>query len=100
MIDAEIAVIPVGTCSTSTSDFIAQSEKALLKHPALTYKITGMATEIEGENIDDIFNALKDMHIAQLEHGANRVQTTIRIDERRDRQCTLSEKVSSVKSKI
>jgi uncharacterized protein (TIGR00106 family) len=100
MIDVEISVIPVGTGSTSTSDFIAQSEKALLKHPALSYKITGMSTEIEGENIDDIFNALKDMHLAQIQQGANRVQTSIRIDDRRDKQCTLSEKVASVKAKF
>jgi uncharacterized protein (TIGR00106 family) len=59
-----------------------------------------MSTEIEGDNIDDIFNALKDMHLAQIGQGANRVQTTIRIDDRRDRQCSLSEKVASVKSKL
>jgi uncharacterized protein (TIGR00106 family) len=100
MIDVEIAIVPVGTCSTSTSSFIAQSEKALLKYPALSYKITGMATEIEGENIDDIFDALKDMHLAQINQGANRVQTSIRIDDRRDKQCTLSEKVASVKTKL
>jgi len=100
MIDVEIAIVPIGTGTTSTSSFIAKSEKALLKHPALSYKITGMATEIEGEDIDDIFNALKDMHLAQIGHGANRVQTSIRIDDRRDKECTLSEKVASVKSKI
>jgi len=100
MIDVEIAIVPIGTCSTSTSGFIAQSEKALLKHPALSYKITGMSTEIEGENIDEIFDALKDMHLAQIGEGAQRVQTSIRIDDRRDKLCTLSEKVASVKSKI
>jgi uncharacterized protein (TIGR00106 family) len=100
MIDVEIAVTPLGTDSTSLSKFIAQSEKALQKHPNLSYKITGMATEIEGENIDEIFQTLKEMHLAQINQGLKRVQTSIKIDDRRDKQCTLSEKVASVKSKL
>lgn len=100
MIDVEISVTPIGTGSTSLSNEIAQSEKALLKHPSLSYKITGMSTEIEGENIDEIFDTLKEMHLAQINQGIKRVQTSIKIDDRRDKQCSLSQKVASVKGKI
>lgn len=100
MIVAEIAVVPVGTGSSSISDYIAKSERVLKKHPNLNYKLTAMSTEIESKNIDEIFEVLKEMHLAQLNNGAVRVNTTIRIDDRRDKDNTLSEKVCSVKSKL
>lgn len=100
MIDVEVAIVPIGTDSTSISNFIAQSEKALLKHPALNFKINGMATEIEGDNIDEIFDVMKEMHIAQIGQGAERVQTSIRIDDRRDKNTDLNQKIASVKAKI
>jgi len=100
MINVEIAVVPVGTSSTSISDFVAESEKALGKYPDLSYKITAMSTEIEGKNIEEIFEVLKQMHLAQINKGASRVQTSIRIDDRRDKENTMSEKVASVRAKI
>jgi len=100
MIDVEISVTPVGTCSTSISDFVAASEKALEDYPDLHRKITGMATEFEGNDIDEIFKALKEMHMAQINSGAKRVISSIRIDDRRDKECTLSSKIASVQSKI
>ncbi|OGI00260.1 MAG: hypothetical protein A2104_01760 [Candidatus Melainabacteria bacterium GWF2_32_7] len=100
MITAEIAVIPVGTSSTSMSDYVAKSEKVLDKHPDLRHKITAMSTEIEGKNLDEIFEVLKEMHEAQITNGALRVQTTIRIDDRRDKECSMSEKVASLKAKL
>lgn len=100
MINAEISVTPVGTCSTSMSEYIAESEKVLEQYPDLSYKLTAMATEIEGNDIDEIFEALKEMHLAQISMGAQRVQTSIRIDDRRDKESSLSQKVTSVQSKI
>ena len=100
MIDVEVSITPIGTGSTSLSDYIAESEKVLNKYPHLSHKLTGMATEIEGKDIDEIFSAIKEMHLAQINKGVNRVQTSIRIDDRRDKQSTLSDKVASVKSKV
>jgi uncharacterized protein (TIGR00106 family) len=59
-----------------------------------------MSTEIEGENIDDIFNALKDMHLAQINKGAQRVTTSIRIDDRRDKKADMRKRVESVSGKL
>jgi uncharacterized protein (TIGR00106 family) len=100
MINAEIAVVPIGTSSTSISEFISKSEKVLSKHPNVSYKITAMSTELESKNIDEIFEVLKEMHLAQINNGATRVDTTIRIDDRRDKESTMSEKVASVKTKF
>jgi uncharacterized protein YqgV (UPF0045/DUF77 family) len=59
-----------------------------------------MATEISGNNIDEIFEAMKEMHAVQLKKGAKRLSTTIRIDDRRDSESTMPEKIMSVKSKL
>ena len=100
MIDVEVSIVPVGTGTTSISDFVAESEKVLKKYSDLKYKITAMSTEIEGKDIDEIFDAIKEMHLAQINKGAKRVETSIRIDDRRDKECTFSEKIASVHSKI
>lgn len=100
MIDVEVAIIPIGTGSTSISEYIAESEKILQKHPKLNYVITSMATEIEGNDVNEIFDTLKEMHLAQINKGANRVETSIRIDDRRDKESTLSDKIESIQAKI
>ncbi|MFH0702116.1 MAG: MTH1187 family thiamine-binding protein [bacterium] len=100
MIDVEISVVPIGTNTTSISEFVAESEKVLKKYPDLSYKLTAMSTEIEGRNINEIFDALKEMHLAQINKGAKRVQTSINIDDRRDKEYTFTEKVLSVRSKL
>jgi len=100
MITAEISITPVGTCSTSISEFVAESEKILQKYTDLEYNLTSMATEISGNNIDEIFEEMKEMHAAQLKKGAKRLITTIRIDDRRDSESTMNEKIMSVKAKL
>ena len=100
MIDVQVSVIPIGTDSTSISNYVAESEKVLNKYPNLRHKLTAMSTEIEGNDIDEILSAVKEMHAAQLDKGVKRVQTSLRIDERRDKESTLSQKVASVKSKM
>lgn len=100
MINAEVSIIPIGTTSTSISEYVAESEKALKKHDSLNCSITGMGTQIEGQNIDEILAAIKDMHDAQALKGAQRIYTIVKIDDRRDKQNSLAQKVASVESKI
>jgi len=100
MIVAEVSIIPIGTSSTSISDYVVESEKVLKNHSEISYKLTGMATEIEATNIDTLLNVIKEMHNAQINKGAKRVQTSLRIDDRRDKETDLNRKISSVQSKL
>ncbi len=100
MICAEVSIIPIGTSSTSVSDYIAESEKVLQNYTNIKYKLNAMSTEIEADNIDILFDVLKDMHLAQIDNGAQRVSTSVRIDDRRDKDITLSSKVEAVKAKL
>jgi len=100
MITAEIALIPVGTGSTSVSEYIAVAERVLKNYPNLEFKIRSMSTEICGEPLEDVFKAMLEMHQAVIAKGAKRVNTAIRIDDRRDKDTGIDEKIKSVESKM
>lgn len=51
-----------------------------------------MSTIIEGE-LDDLFRLGKMMHLATFGKDVKRVVTTLKIDDRRDQQLIMDEKV-------
>ncbi len=96
MITAEFNVIPIGTSRTSLSKYVAAAVSAL-DELDVKYQLSGMGTQIETENLDDLFKAIKTAHEAVIEIGANRIATNIKIDDRRDAERSLEDKVVSVK---
>lgn len=100
---AEIAVDPIGTKEPTESDYIVAAERALKKaveaNSSLQYQINPMSTIIEGER-EDVLWALELMHQAPFEEGAQRVITTIRLDERQDQDSSMKHHVDVVKQKL
>ena len=99
MISAEITIIPIGTANTSLSDYVAAAVAALDKE-GVKYTVSGMGTLIESNDADELFGAVKAAHEAVFVKGAERVATSIKIDDRRDVEKSLNEKVSSVREKM
>ena len=99
MITAELTIIPIGTSGTSLSNYIAAAVAAL-DSTGIKYELTGMGTLLESNDLEKIFTAIKSAHEAVFSVGAERVATNIKIDERRDLDRTIADKVSSVKSKL
>jgi uncharacterized protein (TIGR00106 family) len=95
----DVNITPVGTDQTSISGYIAASEKALGKHTDLKVQINPMSTTIEGE-LDRVLEALREMHEAPFQAGAQRVSTSIRIDDRRDSFESLEDRVKVVQEKM
>jgi len=95
---AEITVVPIGTSSPSISSYVAEVEKTLRSFN-LKIQLTPMSTILEGE-LDEILNAVKAAHNCLFEKGALRVSTTLRIDERRDKNLTMEGKVKAVEDKL
>jgi len=91
---AEISVIPIGTRSTSLSSYVASCLK-VLEEADLTHEVHGMGTIIEGD-LKDIFEVILKMHEVPFQAGALRVVTTIKIDDRRDKEASAKNKVSAV----
>jgi uncharacterized protein, MTH1187 family len=99
MISAEITMIPIGTSGTSLSKYIAAAVAAL-DEKGVKYEISGMGTTIEVDDPDKLFDAVKAAHEAVFREGVQRVATSIKIDDRRDKEKTIKEKVLSVKKKM
>jgi uncharacterized protein (TIGR00106 family) len=95
----DISVVPVGTQSPSVSRFVAGAVRLLQNEPGIKYELTAMNTIIEGD-LDKLLALAKRMHRSAFDAGAQRVVTTLRIDERRDKPLTIEGKVKAVREKL
>jgi uncharacterized protein (TIGR00106 family) len=95
---AEVKVVPVGTGEPGVSKYVAEAV-SILKSSGVQFELTPMGTIIEGE-IDELLGLARQMHEAPFAAGAQRVLTTISIDDRRDRVASGKEKVASVHAKL
>ncbi len=95
----EVSIVPLGTGSTGISKFVAGCLKVIRDEKDLHYQLTPMGTVIEGD-LDRIFSVIRKMHEQPFISGAERVLTTVRVDDRRDRKATMAGKVAAVKSKL
>ena len=99
MVIAQISVVPIGTGSPSVSRYVAQFQKELKK---LGFKpvLGSMSTVIEAKKIDRILSALKRLHEMVFESGAPRAYTSVTIDERRDKEGSVAQKINSVRKHL
>lgn len=95
----EITVIPLGTDSTSLSDYVAGCVQVLKQAQDVSYQLTPMGTVIEGD-LPRILELVSQMHEQPFLAGAKRVSTSIRIDDRRDKAGTMANKVKAVEEKL
>jgi uncharacterized protein (TIGR00106 family) len=95
---AEISIVPVGTDSASISGYVAAAVK-LVEESGLKYEISSMATNLEGD-LDSILEVFRKMHESAFEHGAVRVLTALKIDDRRDKDLTIEGKKAAVRAKL
>ncbi|UOY91018.1 MTH1187 family thiamine-binding protein [Ectobacillus sp. JY-23] len=96
----DISIIPIGTGTPSVSSYVADIHKVLQKHEGrVKYTLTPMNTIIEGE-LPVLLEVIQDMHEVPFTKGAMRVATNIRIDDRRDKESTMENKLASVRSKL
>lgn len=99
MVIAEISTVPVGTNTPSLSQYVANAINVLGQEKSVKYKLTGMGTILEG-NLADVLEAARRMHEAVFNTQIKRVVTTIRIDDRRDRESSIHHKVQSVTERL
>ncbi|NMM54948.1 MTH1187 family thiamine-binding protein [Paenibacillus aquistagni] len=96
---AEITIIPIGTATTSLSAYVAQLQEVLSKQEGIQYELTSMSTIVEG-SLDRLFEVIRVLHETPFQHGAARVSTSIKIDDRRDKPSSSLQKIQSVQEKI
>ncbi|AXG11779.1 MTH1187 family thiamine-binding protein [Haloplanus rubicundus] len=89
---ARFEVIPVH--DGSLSDDIAQAIEALEEYD-ISYELTATDTVIEADDVDTVFDAVRAAHNAV---GGDRVISSLEIDELRDREQHVEDRVESVAS--
>ena len=94
MVIAEITVTPI-TDGVSVSKYVKAAYKALVE-TGLKVELTPMATVVEADTVEEIFNAALEAHRAVAKMGAKRIITTLKIDDRRDKKVHMEDKVRSV----
>lgn len=96
MITCDFAILPVGTETTECKDYVTAAVQAI-KDSGLSYQLTGMGTQIEADNLEELYAAIAKSQEAVFEVGIGRVYTVIKIDDRRDLDNrTLDAKVDTV----
>ena len=96
---AELEIVPIGTKSASLSDLLVEVAK-LVDQSGLDYRVGPMGTVVEGD-WDRIMQLAKQCHQAILK-SADRVMTTIRVDDRKDKPGPnrIVQKVQSLEAKV
>ena len=95
---AEIHVVPLGTATTSLSNYVAACLDTIKQAQGISYQLTAMGTIIQGP-LERVLELAQKIHEVPFTMGAKRVATTIYIDDRRDRLATMEDKVKAVLSK-
>ena len=99
MVIVEVSVVPVGTKTPSVSRYVARAVKALRQERGVKYQLTAMGTILEGE-LNQVLEAVKKMHESLFDAEVKRVVTSVKIDDRRDKELTMDYKVTSVTRKL
>jgi uncharacterized protein (TIGR00106 family) len=94
-----VSIVPLGTNSTSLSQYVARAIKVVERHGHVKYQLTPMGTILEGD-LDEVLSVIRQMHQSVLDEGVQRVLTSITIDDRRDKPVKMEEKIRSVQNKL
>lgn len=98
MITCDFAILPVGT--ESCREYVAAAVQSI-RDCGLNYQLTGMGTQIEANNLEELYSAIAAAQEAVFELGAGRAYTVIKVDDRRDMENrTLDAKADTVNEMI
>jgi uncharacterized protein (TIGR00106 family) len=93
-----VSISPVGA-GTSVSAHVAAALRVARSQSRVKVELDSMFTTLEGD-LDEIFDLVRRMQEAVFEAGAERVGTVIKIDDRRDRTSSMTDKVRAVEDRL
>jgi uncharacterized protein (TIGR00106 family) len=96
---ADLTVIALGRAEASASAYIAEIQRRLAAQDRVRYEMHAMGTSLEGPTAD-ILAVFGELHAVPFEMGIPRVYSILKLDERRDREQTLADKVDSVRRRL
>ncbi|HEY7266779.1 MAG TPA: MTH1187 family thiamine-binding protein [Solirubrobacterales bacterium] len=99
MATAELTVIGLGRSDPSAGAYIAEIHRRLAAQERVRYELHAMGTDLEGTT-EDILEVVAELHRVPFELGLPRVYTVLKLDERRDKEQSLADKVRSVEERL
>jgi len=96
---ADLTVIALGRAEASASAYIAEIQRRLAAQDRVRYELHAMGTSLEG-SAADILEVAGELHAVPFEMGIARVYSILKLDERRDRDQSLADKVESVRRRL
>ncbi|KAH8754393.1 putative cell wall biogenesis protein Ecm15 [Diaporthe sp. PMI_573] len=93
---ADLCLVPIGTGKTSIAAEVVEVER-FLKTCGLKYTMHSCGTTIEG-SWDDVMGVIGKAHAVVHQLGLARIQSSIRVGTRTDKQETMEGKVEQVKN--
>lgn len=94
-----LRVTPIGTCTTSLSDYVAEVER-VFESLGLKHVLTASATIIEVNNVEEVSEILKAVIDTLTHKGVRRILIDLSIDYRVDKDLSIEGKVASVLEKL
>lgn len=94
----EFTAVPLGTGSTSLSGYVSKACR-VVEESGLPFTITPMGTIIEARSLKEAMDVVAKAHEALFEAGALRVSTSVKIDDRRDKERRMEDKVEALKTR-
>ena len=92
---AEFSIHPIGE-GTSVSRYVRSALDELRKADGVRLMVTPMATVLEAKRLSDILKAIQVAHESLFRQGAKRVDFILRVDDRRDKERRMEDKVAVV----
>ena len=93
-----VSISPVGS-GVSVSEYVAAALGVVRGQDRIRYRLDPMFTTLEG-NLIEIYALIAQMQEAVFAAGAVRVGTVIKIDDRRDREVRMEDKVTAVEERL
>lgn len=96
MITCDFAILPVGNETSECKEYVTAAVQSI-KDSGLNYQLTGMGTQIEADNLKELYTDIANAQEEIFKLGIGRVYTVIKVDDRRDLENrTLDAKVKTV----
>lgn len=93
----EISVVPLGTKTPGVSAYVAGCLQTI-QDSGLEHQLTAMGTIVVGE-VDELLQLAARLHRLPFAMGAQRVVTTVKLDDRQDKPLSINGKIKAVREK-
>ena len=94
MIISQLSIAPIGS-NSSVSKYVKKVVD-LIKKTNVKSEINAMATVIETKDLDTLLTLVKEAHMIMVNSGAKRIITELKIDDRRDKNATITSKLKAI----